>query len=275
MKNLLFAFLFIGASALGNAQETTYETISNLQYYDSSIAETDAYIKERCMLDLYYPKDLKDFPTIVWFHGGGLTGGEKFIPEELKNKGVAIVAVNYRLNPKVNSPSYIEDAAAATNWVFKNISDYGGDPSLLFISGHSAGGYLASMIVLDKSYLAKYNIDSDSVAGFIPFSGHAITHMTVRKEREIDEKQPIIDSLAPLFHVRKDAPPLLLMTGDRDLELLGRYEEVAYFMRMMKLVGHENTTLYELDGYDHGGMAVPAFPLLLKEVDRITKLKKE
>ncbi len=68
-------------------------------------------------------------------------------------------------------------------------------------------------------------------------------------------------------------PPMLLITGDRELELLGRYEENTYMLRMMKLAGHKQTTLYELQGFDHGGMAEPAFPLLLKEVKRIEKLK--
>ena len=53
--------------------------------------------------------------------------------------------------------------------------------------------------------------------------------------------------------------PLLLITGDRERELLGRYEENAFMMRMMKVAGHANTHLLELDGYDHGGMAQPAF----------------
>jgi hypothetical protein len=74
----------------------------------------------------------------------------------------------------------------------------------------------------------------------------------------------VIDALAPLFHVRKDAPPILLVTGDRDRELLGRYEECAYFGRMMRLVGHRSTVLHELEGFDHGGMPEPAFPLLLR-----------
>ena len=80
----------------------------------------------------------------------------------------------------------------------------------------------------------------------------------------IGGKQPVIDSFAPLFHVRKDAPPLLLITGDRELELLGRYEENAYFWRMMQEVGHPDTTLRELEGFDHGKMPEPAFPLLLQ-----------
>ena len=74
-----------------------------------------------------------------------------------------------------------------------------------------------------------------------------------------------------MYHVRNDAPPMLLITGDREKELLGRYEENAYLWRMMKLAGHTKTTLYELDGFDHGGMAVPAFPLLLQQVRTLTK----
>jgi len=74
--------------------------------------------------------------------------------------------------------------------------------------------------------------------------------------------------------VRATAPPMLLITGDRNLELYGRYEENAYLWRMMQLAGHKRTTLYELQGFNHGGMAEPAFPLLLKEVATITKEKK-
>ncbi|MDX2432848.1 MAG: alpha/beta hydrolase, partial [Bacteroides sp.] len=226
------------------------------------------YIAERCVLDIYYPQTLEGFPTVVWFHGGGLTGGNKHIPEELKEKGVAVVAVNYRLYPKIKAPVYIEDAAAAVAWVLNHIGEYGGDPELVFVSGHSAGGYLTSMVGLDKRWLQTHGIDANQIAGLIPFSGHTITHFTVREERGIEGTQPIVDDLAPLYHVRADAPPLLLITGDRELELLGRYEENAYLWRMMKVVGHPDTKIYEMDGYGHS-MTAPAFPLLLKEVERI------
>ena len=63
----------------------------------------------------------------------------------------------------------------------------------------------------------------------------------------------------PLFYVRPDAPPLIIVSGDREMEMLGRYEENAYFWRMMKVAGHKNTYIYELDGYDHGSMAAPPF----------------
>lgn len=268
----LLSTLAFGVVLTTYSQEIEYETKQNVPYYNAAISQADAYIAERCVLDFYYPKNVKDFPTIVWFHGGGLTGGKKEIPEQLMEKGVGIVAVNYRLYPKVKAPLYIDDAASAVSWVFKNVADMGGDPSLVFVSGHSAGGYLASMIGLDKSWLRKYGIEANKIAGLIPFSGHTITHFTVREERGIPGIQPVIDSLAPLFHVRPDAPPLLLITGDRELELLGRYEENAYLMRMMKIAGHKETKLYELDGYGHG-MTEPAFPLLLKEVQRIIDAK--
>lgn len=267
---LLLCFLFIGISSF--AQKLDYETKSNIQYYSSEINKSDSYINERCVLDIYYPKNTKGFATIVWFHGGGLTGGNKEIPEALKNKGFAIIGVNYRLSPRAKTVKAIEDAAAAVAWAFNTISNYGGDSSLIFVSGHSAGGYLGMMIGLDKKYLQKEGIDANRIAGLIPFSGQCITHFEVRKENGIPEKQPTIDAFAPLYHVRADAPPLLLITGDRELEMLGRYEENAYMARMMKLVGHTQTKLYELDGYGHG-MTEPAFPLLVNEVNRILKEK--
>ncbi|MBK3515894.1 alpha/beta hydrolase [Carboxylicivirga marina] len=270
MTKFLILTVFILYCFLIQAQETTYQTKENIPYYNETLNQSDDYINERCVLDVYYPNNMKSFATIVWFHGGGIQAGHKEIPEALKNKGVAVVAVNYRLHPKVSAPAYIEDAAASVAWVFNNIEQYGGDASLIFLSGHSAGGYLASMVGMDKRWLNKHAIDANTIAGLIPFSGHTITHFTVRKERGIEGTQPIIDDLAPLYHVRVDAPPLLLITGDRELELLGRYEENAYMMRMMKVAGHNDTRIMELDGYDHG-MTEPAFPLLLKEVERIVK----
>ncbi|RLD57257.1 MAG: alpha/beta hydrolase [Bacteroidetes bacterium] len=272
MKRSLLIILLATSCLITQAQQTAYTTLENISYYPESESEADEYIKERCVLDIYYPENKKDFPTVVWFHGGGLTAGNKFIPEELKEQGMAVVAVNYRLYPKIKAPVYIEDAAAAVAWVFKHIEEFGGDPDMLFISGHSAGGYLASMVGLDQRWLKKHDIDANRIAGLIPFSGHTITHFTVRKERGIEGTQPVVDDLAPLYHVRKDAPPLLLITGDREMEMMGRYEENAYMWRMMKVVGHPDTRLYEMDGYGHN-MLTPAYPLLIKEVRRIVKLE--
>ena len=269
MKRGSFFLLFFIVLA-GKAQQQ-YVTEKNIHYYPAAINNQNRYIDSQCTLDIYYPKDQKNFSTIVWFHGGGITGGRKEIPKALLDKGHAIVGVGYRFSPRVKAPAYIEDAAAAVAWVFQHVSAYGGSRQLIFVSGHSAGGYLGMMLTLDKKYLAAYRVNADSIAGLIPFSGQAITHFTVRQESGIKDVQPVIDRYAPLYHVRPDAPPLLLITGDAEMELLGRYEENAYMLRMMKLAGHKRTTLYELEGFTHGGMAEPAFPLLLKEVAAITK----
>lgn len=261
MNRLFLTFLFFVAVLVASAQ-ITYKTEANIPYRTGE--NLDAYQKERCKLDVYVPENVEGFITVVWFHGGGLTSGEKSIPERLKNKNLGVVAVNYRLSPKVKSPAYIDDAAAAVAWVFKNISKYGGDPKKIIVSGHSAGGYLTAMIGLDKHYLAAYGIDANDIQKLVPFSGQMITHFEIRKERGIPNTQPVIDEFAPLFHVRAEAPPLYLITGDRNLEMLGRYEENVYMWRMMGLAGHKQTFLYELDGFDHGGMAEPAFDLLLK-----------
>jgi len=280
-KNLNFTLVVfnIAVILLSNNQVHSqsieeYELLTDVFYRDATIEPITEYMKERCVLDIYYPKNKSGYATVVWFHGGGLKAGNKFIPEWLKDQGIAIIAVNYRFSPRVSCPAYIQDAAAAVAWVFNNIESYGGDPGLIVVSGHSAGGYLTSMIGLDKSYLEIYDIDANQIASLVPFSGHTITHMTVREERGIKDTQPIVDQYAPLFHVRADAPPLVLITGDRNLEMLGRYEENAYMMRMMKVAGHQQTILYELDGFNHGEMAIPAYPLLLNEVKRIVGKEK-
>jgi acetyl esterase/lipase len=262
------AFILHCGETQGQASKSDgYQTKANIPYRTS----TEPYTSKMCVLDIHYPQDMKDFPTVVWFHGGGLTSGKRSIPSELSEQGIAVVAVEYRLSPKVKVVDCIDDAAAAVAWTFANIKKYGGSPKKIFVSGHSAGGYLTSMLGLDKRWLEKYDVDANAIAGLIPFSGHTITHFTVRKERGIDGKQPILDDMAPLFHVRADAPPLLLITGDRELEMLGRYEENAYMWRMMKVAGHEKTTLHELDGYNHGQMAKPAHPLLLRFVRAVSK----
>lgn len=274
IKKQIFAIFFFFTVSILWAQKTEYTTVSNVSYYDVPSAKTDEYVKQRCVLDVYYPKNTKGFATVIWFHGGGLSGGNKELPDGLKDKGFAVISVNYRLSPKVKVEKCIEDAAAAVAWTFQNIEKYGGNKSLIFVSGHSAGGYLALMVGMDKKWLQAKNTDANTIAGLIPLSPQVITHFELRKERGIPDTQPVVDAFAPMYHVRTDAPPLLLITGDRELEMLGRYEENAYFMRMMKVVGHKATTLYEIQGFGHN-MVEPALPLLVNQVKKITTEKLE
>jgi acetyl esterase/lipase len=264
---LLLACCLLLQSTAQVAQPATqaYKTQADILY--RAEAELNEYMRERCRLDVYYPADTNGFATVVWFHGGGLTGGNRSVPQGLRGKGIAVVAAGYRLSPRAKAPAYLEDAAAAVAWTFRHIAKYGGSTNRIFVSGHSAGGYLTTMLGLDKRWLAAHEVDADAIVGLVPFSGQCITHFTIRAERGIKDRQPVIDEFAPLFHVRSNAPPMLLITGDRNKELLGRYEENAYLWRMMKEVGHSETELYELQGYNHGQMAEPAFPLLLRFIE--------
>lgn len=247
--------------------QITYQTVSNIPYR----THAKGYAAERCVLDIYYPEADGLYPVVVWFHSGGLEGGQKELPEELKNSGLVVIGVNYRLMPKCTIDDCIDDAAAAVAWAFAHATEYHGDANKLVVAGHSAGGFLTDMIGLDKSWLAKYNVDADRIALLAPFSGQCITHFNVRKQQGIGALQPTIDRYAPLYFMRADAAPILIISGDRELEMNGRYEEQAYFWRMLKLVGHPQVFLYEMQGYDHGQMNHPAFHILKNYIKEICK----
>ena len=270
MKRIVFALLACLLAIIATGQErqrSEYKLETGIPYHQNA----GEYAAQRCVLDFYYPSDIKGFPTIVWFHGGGLEAGQKEIPEGLKDSGIGIIGVNYRLLPKADVKEIIDDAAAAVAWAFKEVASRGGDPDKIFVAGHSAGGYLIDMIVLDKHWLEAYGIDADRIAGAFPYSAQKMTHYNVRKGMGIGPLQVIADENAPIFHVRKLPMPMLVLSGDRELELYGRYEEQAYFWRMMKLVGNENIFLYEFDGYDHGGMPAPAHSVVKRYIRAICK----
>ena len=114
---IVLATISLGIASAQTPKAISYTTKKDILYRSGT--DLSDYMRERCRLDVYYP-NTKDFSTVVWFHGGGLKAGSKKVPAGLEAKGLAIVAVNYRLNPKVKAPAYIEDAAAAVAWTFKN-----------------------------------------------------------------------------------------------------------------------------------------------------------
>ena len=261
MKRILLIALALVVTVAASARNYAYD--KEILYKGTP----DAYTEKMCRLDVAYEDGAQDRPVIVWFHGGGLTGGWRHVPEELLRDGAIVVGVGYRFVTEVSLVETIDDAAASVDWVLKNITKYGGDLSNVYLAGHSAGGYLVSMLGLNKAYLAKYNIDPDKqIKALAPYSGQVITHFAQRKKQGIANLTPTIDEFAPLFHVRGDAAPMLIISGDREVELYGRYEENAYFVRMLRLNGHKDVTFYEVDGFDHGDMAKPGHLLLLKYI---------
>lgn len=249
----LFAVLLANVLAVFSADYKSQKVL----YRDGS---------DKCTIDISYKDAASCAPVIVWFHGGGLTKGHASTPEEFLKEDYVVASVEYRLFPDVSVSEIIDDAARAVAWVCGNIESFGGDINRIYLAGHSAGGYLVCMIGLDKHYLARYGVDADKFAAIVPYSGQMITHFTERRSRGIENITPVIDSMAPLYHMREDSAPFLLMTGGRDLEMLRRYEENAYFYEMMKYIGHKDIVLYEIDGFNHGGMVKPGHLIFMKYI---------
>jgi acetyl esterase/lipase len=228
---------------------------NHIAYYDETTQKkSDPYLKEKCYLNIEYPANRSGFATLIFFHGGGLREGTPWVPESYRKRNFAIVTPGYRLSPRVKCPVYIEDAAAATAWVLKNIARFGGNPNKVFISGGSGGGYLAAMVAMDGKYLGKYGLKPQHLAGVIPVSGQMTNHMTIKKERGIPFVRTIVDEYAPIYHVASNLPPFLVLVGDASLEWPARTQENAFFVAALKAAGHKKTTYYEVNGLNHGSI---------------------
>lgn len=261
-KRILILYTTLLFALPGIAAGQAYETQRDICY---KAASADAYSQERCRLDVYYP-DTENFKTVVWFHGGGLTGGAKEVPQALLRRGIGVVAVNYRLSPRVQAPAYIEDAAAAVAWTLENIARYGGDPQQVYVAGHSAGGYLVLMIALDKRYMAGYGADADRVKGYYSISGQTATHFQIRAERGLAMDVPAVDRYAPLANIRPHTPPIILTSGQAELDLACRAAENRYLYEALRSVGNEHVKFYELPGFEHCTVIAPSICLMLEDM---------
>lgn len=132
---------------------------------------------ERQVLDIYRPEQTEDqaLPVIFWTHGGGWVVGDKsdvaLKPKALTERGFVFVSTNYRLLPKVNMESLIDDVAIALAWVHLNIKAYGGDPSRIIVGGHSAGAQIAALLCTYHRYLEKHKVGFEVLKGCIPVDG--------------------------------------------------------------------------------------------------------
>lgn len=254
--------LYLSVTAVSAHAGASGVTLTNLSYYsEQALRDADDYQKTQCRLDLRYPDTRPGFATVVWFHGGGLTGGKRhFI--NLNDPDIAVAAVGYRLSPKARHPAYLEDAAAATAWVIRHIAEYGGDSNKVFAAGASAGGYLTAMIGMDSRWLAPYGISNLQLAGLIPVSGQVTTHFNVKKLRGDTGQQfrPLIDEFAPLYYCSSNLPPLCLVVGDRKIEYKCRVEENDLMAVSLRTLGHPSVKFHELAGLDHGTVVTGAMP---------------
>lgn len=176
----------------------------------------------RHMLDIYTPaKPTANAPVVVFFMGGNWVKGERadyaFVGRALASRGYVVVIPDYRLYPEVKYPDFLDDSAQAVAWTAREIARFGGDPKRLYVMGHSAGAYNASMIALDQRYLAKYNLRASALRGWIglagPYDFMPIVNPTTRPVFHFPNT-PV--NSQPINHVSKTSPPALLIAANKD-----------------------------------------------------------
>lgn len=206
--------------------------IENINYTNGEITED--------ILDIYLP-DCEEFAVFVYFHGGGIEGGDKTqdkdFPLFLANNGIAVVSANYRMYPNAKYPEFIEDSARVVAWVKENIKNYG-KCEKIFVGGSSAGGYISMMLCFDESYLSNVGVKLSDISGFIHDAGQPTVHFNVLRERGIDTRRVIVDEAAPLYHIcaDKNYPPMLILVSEDDME--NRYEQTLLVKSTLKHFGY-------------------------------------
>lgn len=179
--------------------------------------------KTKHKLDLYLPKDTKDFPILFFVHGGGWRHGDKdflgiysAIGNTFAEHGIGAVVINYRLSPEVAHPEHVKDVAKAFAWTVNNIDKYGGRKDEIFISGHSAGGHLVSLLATDGDYLKAEKVKPEFIKGVVPISG-VYAPLPERMFQSVFGTDLLERKKAfPINHVHKGLPPFLILYGDHD-----------------------------------------------------------
>lgn len=156
-----------------------FRTVNDLEYYETG--GTD----EKQKLDLYLPDDVSDGPMLIWIHGGAWAFGnrkqERELAAQFASKGIAVAAISYRLSPGtwadpkfdkgIQHPEHINDVAHAFAWIYQHAQEYGYSANKVFVSGYSAGGHLAALLVTDTHYLTDLGLSAGNVRGVIPIAG--------------------------------------------------------------------------------------------------------
>lgn len=263
-KCAIAAIIVMGVATVASAQGSMKNGVAhrNIDYL-AGVDHADA----KDMLDIFMPKDAVNVPVVVYFHGGALQRGTKAIgaglAKQLTARGIGVVSANYRLSPAFMHPAHMEDATAAFVWTKKNIQMYGGDPNRVFVSGHSAGAYLAALMSLDPTYLDAHGMKLSDIRGTIPISPFLyVEEKDVAPSRSksvwgTDESVWKKASVSP--YVGPQKPPMLLIYADGDdswrreqndrlqIQLVEHGNEVALEQIMDRTHGSVNSKM----GEDH------------------------
>lgn len=216
----------------------------------------------RQRFDLFAPSEGRDWPVVVFFHGGGWDSGSKdlygWAAQALAAQGFLVAAPSYRLVPDVHFPSFVEDAALATAVVQRVASDHGGDPGRLGVAGHSAGAHLALMIALDAHYMAgagapgviRAAVGLSGPYEFLPFDVPASVNAFGQWPRP-EETQPIHFASA-------DASPIWLGHGASDVTV--HAEDSEHLVAAIRRAGGRAELVLYPD-LDHAGVLAAFSPI--------------
>jgi acetyl esterase/lipase len=202
-------------------------------------------------------------PAIVFFFGGGWTGGtpKQFEPQchYLASRGMVAITADYRVFSRHGTLAVkcVEDAKSAIRWVRANAKRLGVDPKHIAAGGGSAGGHIAACTGVNKDFDAPGEDKSvSSVPNALVLFNPALVLAPVAGQESIrSERLERIESrlgtkpedLSPYHHVRKGVPPTLVLHGKKDS--LVPYRSVEAFAEAMKKAGNR----CELVGYDGQG----------------------
>lgn len=160
-------------------------------------------------LDLYVPAGKANAPVLLFLHGGSWMTGDRTLytalGDRLARSGIVVAIPSYRLMPRNPHPAQMEDAAAAFDWTYRHIAEYGGDAKRIYVAGHSSGGHLASLLALDGSYLRKYGLGPEQIRGVISMSGVYDVRFVPGFKMDGDKKDA-----SPQFFVHSGTPRFLI-----------------------------------------------------------------
>lgn len=225
---------------------------------------------ERQKLDLYVPEAANGaLPLVIWIHGGAWKQGSKDrCPAQwLATKGFVVASVNYRLSQHAPFPAQIEDCKASIRWLRANAKNHHIDPAHVGVWGASAGGHLVALLGtsggvkelegnhgnLDQSSKVQAVVDWFGPADFKPIAerdgnpNSTIGQLLGGAPKEHMDKAILA---SPVTHVTRNAPPFLIMHGDKDN--LVNFHQSELLEEALKKAGVE-VTLVKLEGAGHGG----------------------
>ena len=146
---------------------------------------TRAKQTSRCALDLRYgehPDQLLDLylteatpaPVQVFIHGGAWRQLGKndsgFAAPAFTQAGAVFAALHFSVSPAATLDTMVQQVREAIAWLWRHAESYGGDPSRIFLSGHSSGSHLLSQCLV-ADWLGEFGCPADVIKGATFVSG--------------------------------------------------------------------------------------------------------